>query len=135
MIGELGELARLRGDLAAAGARLEQALRLREAALGPDHPLVAGTLTLLAQVHLDRGDRALALAMLERAHRIVGQQAGDPLDRVRVAESLARQTGQGRRDRSGGGAGLACRTGRRLNGPKTTSSYASALVVQIGRRP
>ncbi|MCX4240864.1 protein kinase domain-containing protein [Paraliomyxa miuraensis] len=88
-LAELGELARLRDDLVTAQQQLEQALRLRES-LGAEHPLVAETLTRLAEVHLDRGDRPQALTALERAHEILGRQAGDPLHEARVAFAMAR---------------------------------------------
>ena len=49
------------GDFAAAQPLYERALGIWEAALGPDHPDVAHTLTDLAVLHLEQAGRPYAL--------------------------------------------------------------------------
>jgi tetratricopeptide (TPR) repeat protein len=58
------------GNLAGAEAAFERALRINEAAYGPDHPRVARDVNDLGRVLRDRGDLAGAEAAFERALRI-----------------------------------------------------------------
>jgi tetratricopeptide (TPR) repeat protein len=55
------------GDLEGARASYERALRIDEAAFGPDHPEVATDVNNLGGVQQDLGDLAGALASYERA--------------------------------------------------------------------
>ena len=58
------------GDLAGAKAHFERALRIDEAAYGPDHPNVAIRVNNLGYVLQEEGDLAGAKAHYERALRI-----------------------------------------------------------------
>ncbi|MGH6953730.1 MAG: tetratricopeptide repeat protein, partial [Alphaproteobacteria bacterium] len=69
-----------------AAALIEQAIAIREASLGADHPQVAESLTSLAVAHLEAGAPEIAGPMLERALEIFRTaQRPDPAD---VAEAL-----------------------------------------------
>jgi tetratricopeptide (TPR) repeat protein len=79
---------RSRGDLPEALEDMQRALEIREAVLGPDHPLIASTLNALGSVHRSRnalGDalavqtRALAIrrAALGAGHPAIGVAAND----------------------------------------------------------
>src|SRR5688572_4187794 len=68
-------------------AALEQALRSGEAALGPDHPDVATTLSDLGSVLHALGDLDMARAHLERALRIRERALGP--DHPDVATTLS----------------------------------------------
>jgi tetratricopeptide (TPR) repeat protein len=59
-----------RGELEAARAGFDEALRIREAVFGPDDPAVANTLTELSDVLLELGRAAEARPLLERAQII-----------------------------------------------------------------
>jgi tetratricopeptide (TPR) repeat protein/tRNA A-37 threonylcarbamoyl transferase component Bud32 len=69
------------GELADARALAEQALAMREAVLGPEHPLVANSLQTLASVHQSLGDNGESRRLLERAltirERTVGRDHPD----------------------------------------------------------
>jgi tetratricopeptide (TPR) repeat protein len=92
----LGTLHRLRGDLDLAHEHAEQALALREALLGQEHPDVARALNTLGNVDVARGELDLALAHHTRAlairERVYGHENFD------VATSL-RNLGDTRRVR------------------------------------
>ncbi|MGW4235714.1 tetratricopeptide repeat protein [Streptomyces sp. NPDC004749] len=69
----LATLARIRhllGDHEAAVPLAERALRIDEAAYGPDDPYVSFDLIALASVHLDLDDHATAAPLISRALRI-----------------------------------------------------------------
>jgi Tfp pilus assembly protein PilF len=68
---ELGIYLGSRAELAAAREQLERALRLREAAYGPDDPELATTLTNFGNVLHQLGEPAAAREQLERALRIL----------------------------------------------------------------
>lgn len=55
------------GDLSGAIESLQEAVTLRETALGPDAPAVASTLTSLAGAYVDADDNAAAEPLLRRA--------------------------------------------------------------------
>jgi tetratricopeptide (TPR) repeat protein len=74
------------GAYAEAQALQERALALREQALGPDHPSIAGNLNNLATVHHARGAYAEARALLERALAIQEKALGP--DHPEIAMSL-----------------------------------------------
>ena len=59
-----------RGDLDLADREYREALAIRERVLGADHPDVASTSGSLASLLLERGERAEALALLDRADAI-----------------------------------------------------------------
>ncbi|WP_078854126.1 tetratricopeptide repeat protein [Streptomyces sp. NRRL F-5135] len=70
---DLATLARIRhllGDHEAAVPLAERALRIDEAAYGPDDPYVSFDLIALASVHLDLDDHATAVPLISRALRI-----------------------------------------------------------------
>jgi tetratricopeptide (TPR) repeat protein len=58
------------GETAAAVELYDRALRIDEAAYGPDHPQVAITLTNLGIARRELGETAAAVELLERALRI-----------------------------------------------------------------
>jgi Tfp pilus assembly protein PilF len=64
------------GDLNGAQAAFGRALRIDEAAFGPDHPTVARDLENLGRVLYHRGDVADARDALERALRIYESALG-----------------------------------------------------------
>lgn len=66
-----------RGDHARAIALLERAAKIREARLGPKHPLVAMSLGNWGLAHVDRGDHVSARPLLERALEIRRASLGD----------------------------------------------------------
>ena len=70
----------------AARATLERALAVKEAVYGPDHPEVAGTLTMLGLLQKDLGDLPAARATLERALAIMEAVYGP--DHRQVAATL-----------------------------------------------
>ncbi len=71
----------------------EQALAMREALHGPDHPSVARSLRFLARIHAHRGQDAEAAALYERALKIFEDAGGEPFitaeTRFQLAKSLA----------------------------------------------
>ncbi len=67
LIVNLGYLATNRGDWETAERYWRDALARREASLGPDHPLVAGTMTDVARALLERGAADSAAPLIERA--------------------------------------------------------------------
>ena len=70
-VNNLGAVLQAQGDLAGARALFERALRIDEAAYGPDHPDVArNRSTISASVLQAQGDYAGARALFERALRI-----------------------------------------------------------------
>ena len=71
---------RSRGDLDAAFADMTRALTIREALLGPEHPLVATTLNGLGSIHRRRNqlDEALAVQTRALAIRRAALGAGHP---------------------------------------------------------
>ena len=75
-----------RGEFTAARERLERALRVEEAASGPDHPEVAHILSNLGIVLNELGDLPAARQQLERALTI--QEAAYGPDHPRVAVTL-----------------------------------------------
>lgn len=66
-----------RGDHARAIALLERAAEIREARLGPKHPLLAMSLGNWGLAYVDRGDFARARPLLERALEIRRASLGD----------------------------------------------------------
>jgi tetratricopeptide (TPR) repeat protein len=76
-LSNLGALCDALGDHACAIERSQEALRLREEHLGPDHPETAISLTNVGNLRSDRGEQAQAREMLERALRIFESASGD----------------------------------------------------------
>jgi tetratricopeptide (TPR) repeat protein len=74
------------GDHGAARASLEQALAIRELALGPEHPDVANALGNLAVVHYATGAYGEARALLERSLAIQEEVLGS--EHPHVADTL-----------------------------------------------
>ncbi len=66
-LNNLGSVLGAEGDLAGARAHLERAVRVAEAAFGPDHPDVGTCLNNLGSVLQDQGDLAGARSRYERA--------------------------------------------------------------------
>ena len=64
------------GDDVEARALVERAVAIREKALGPNHPLVAGSIQNLAMVRRDQGDFVEAKALYERALAIKEETLG-----------------------------------------------------------
>src|SRR5262249_21321169 len=64
------------GDNDAAESLYREALRIREAALDANHPIIAGTLERLSEVCAARGNFADAWALLQRAHEMRGAGTG-----------------------------------------------------------
>ena len=83
----LGEFEADIGEHESARSRHERGLAIREATLGPDHPLVAVTLNDLSIALLHLGDFGRAIALSERALRINEKVFG--ADHVNVAYSLS----------------------------------------------
>jgi tetratricopeptide (TPR) repeat protein len=69
-VNNLGGVLRDLGDLTGARAAFERALKIDEAAFGPDHPKVARDVNNLGRVLRDLGDLAGARAAYERALKI-----------------------------------------------------------------
>jgi Tfp pilus assembly protein PilF len=69
-VNNIGMVQQAQGDLAGARASFERALRIDEAAFGPDHPNVAIRVNNLGGVQWDMGDLEGARASFERALRI-----------------------------------------------------------------
>ena len=67
IVNNLGSVLKDLGDLAGARAAYERALKIDEAAFGPDHPNVASDVNNLGSVLKDLGDLAGARAAFERA--------------------------------------------------------------------
>jgi tetratricopeptide (TPR) repeat protein/predicted Ser/Thr protein kinase len=70
LFGALGNLESQLGRHAAAVTYAERALRAREKALGPEHPLVATSLHTLGMMFYEAGDDARALPLLQQSLRI-----------------------------------------------------------------
>ena len=70
LLNQVGLYLKGRAELRQAKAALERALRMDQAAYGPDHPAVATRVNNLGMVLKDMGDLAGARAHLERALRI-----------------------------------------------------------------
>jgi tetratricopeptide (TPR) repeat protein len=79
----LGEIHALRGDYEQAEARLERALAIKEASLGPDNVAVASTLKALASVFRDSGRLEDAEPLYLRALRIYDRAMDQPDATVR----------------------------------------------------
>lgn len=87
----LAWLMSLRGESEDAESLYKEALVLRQAMLGPEHPLVAKSLRALGTLHYHRGERDLAERFYRDALRIYRQDS-DPKslpDRAVALESLA----------------------------------------------
>jgi tetratricopeptide (TPR) repeat protein len=84
-VGNLGLVLEGLGDLAAGREHLERALRINEAAYGPDHPEVAIPLGNLGNVLQALGDLAGARAHLERALGIFEAAFGPDHSHTRTA--------------------------------------------------
>ena len=81
-LGYLGQIDRAMTDL-------DRALRIVEAALGPDHTDVAEILVARANVTYEAGDLAGSIADLERARAIVATNPGpDPGLAAHIEEAL-----------------------------------------------
>jgi tetratricopeptide (TPR) repeat protein len=90
LMGQVGLYLWGRAELPAARAHLERALAITEAALGPDHPEVARTLTSLGNVLGDQGDLEEARRLHERALAIFEAAYGpDHPDTEAIRKSLA----------------------------------------------
>jgi tetratricopeptide (TPR) repeat protein len=89
-VNNLGSVLRDLGDLAGARAHLERALRIDEAAYGPNHPTVAFEGNNLGYVLWELGDLAGARTYYERALRIFAAAYGPDHPNTRiVADNLA----------------------------------------------
>ena len=82
----LGPVLDRAGDYQAAIEAFEQALAIQEAALGPDHPLVADELSALANATDSAGKHDEALPLYERAVRIQEETLGP--EHPRLANTL-----------------------------------------------
>src|SRR5262249_31506282 len=83
---QLGTLALREGKRADAAAQLKRSLEIREQVLGPDHPDVANTLTVLASVARERGAYDESLSYSRRALAILERTVGP--DHPLVADAL-----------------------------------------------
>ena len=63
------------GDYAKAEPLYQRALKIREKALGPEHPETAASLNNLAQLYREMGDYAKAEPLYQRALKILGKSA------------------------------------------------------------
>lgn len=79
-----------RGELEAARAGFDEALRVREAVFGPDDPAVANTLTELSDVLLELGRAAEARPLIERAQVIRDAAASSKLEAAYTELMLGR---------------------------------------------
>ena len=84
---EMGAIRRILADFAGAKAAFQRALKIDEAAYGPDHPEVATDVSNLGGVLHDLGDLAEAKAAYERALRIAEKAYGHEHPNVGVALS------------------------------------------------
>jgi tetratricopeptide (TPR) repeat protein len=75
-LNNLGELYRLQGSYTEAEALYKRALKIREKALGPDHPHVAASLNNLAVLYKAQGKYAEAEPLYKRALGIVEEALG-----------------------------------------------------------
>lgn len=93
----LGAVAATHGDGEEAERRYRQALRLKEALLGPDHPDVAVTLHNLGVLRNSQGADDEAVALLQRALGILAAsfEAGHPKIAA-CTDALASVSGGGR---------------------------------------
>lgn len=82
----LGQVARAKGDYAAAGVALGRARRLREAELGPDHPDVAQVLGSIAVLEWRQGRLVQAESLLTRL--VAGDERTLPKDSPVLARHL-----------------------------------------------
>jgi hypothetical protein len=96
---ELGELARRRGDLVEAEARLSEAVAMRRELLGEEHYLTAKTLAALGAARLAGTDPASARRPLEDA--VVVLQRTFPADHPLVVSTM-RDLDRARQIRAGG---------------------------------
>jgi CHAT domain-containing protein/Tfp pilus assembly protein PilF len=79
-----------RGAYDKAQSAAERSLELRERALGPDHPEVAASLTVLGSIYAARADYKRAESVLRRARAINGKAFGENrLETAEVDEALA----------------------------------------------
>jgi Tfp pilus assembly protein PilF len=76
-LSNLGGVLRAQGDFAGARALYERALRIDEAAYGPNHPAVARDANNLGLVLKEQGDLAGARVLYERALRVICAALGD----------------------------------------------------------
>ncbi|PRP97350.1 tetratricopeptide repeat protein [Enhygromyxa salina] len=83
-----------------AGELLARALRIREQALGPDHPKLAFTLEAVGEVSMLMGEPARAIEPFERALVIRSAQAGDPKHLAKLAFELGKALWAAGRSRS-----------------------------------
>ena len=83
------------GDRQRARLLCEDALRIQESAVGPDHPKLAQTLTSLASVHYALREYADAQPLYRRAHAIREKSLGaNHLDSALALRNLALVAGQ-----------------------------------------
>jgi tetratricopeptide (TPR) repeat protein len=75
-LNNLAELYHSAGDYTKAEPLLQRALKIREEALGPDHPNTATSLNNLAGLHSDMGDYAKAEPLYQRALKISEKALG-----------------------------------------------------------
>lgn len=122
-LNQLGSIAYLQKDSAAAERYFRQRLPLAERVLGPDHPSVAETLNNIARVLIERRAYRDALPMLRRAVAIQRAQRGDetgelifPLLNLAIALRSSGRADEARalleQDRA-----IAARLGHRNHGP------------------
>ena len=76
ILSHLGMLLRGAKDLTGARAVLEEALEIRDEALGPSHPLVMTSLDELASVLAEQGQYASALPLRRRCVGLQAAQVG-----------------------------------------------------------
>ena len=74
------------GDLAGAKKLYERALKIDEAAFGPDHPTVAIDVNNLAGVLKDLGDLAGAKKLYERALKILKKFLPEGHPNIKIVE-------------------------------------------------
>src|SRR4030095_6572230 len=85
-LNSLANLYRAKGDYAKAEPLHQRALAIREKALGPEHPAVAGPLNNLADLYNAKGDYAKAEPLLQRALAIREKALGP--EHPHIAKSL-----------------------------------------------
>ena len=107
-------------------------MKIDKAALGPNHPDVATTLSNLAGLHQDQGEYSLAKPLYERALKISGTALGPDHPRtLSIRESYETMLSETRRVGTGPQACAHCPSARR---DRTAAGLFSGLLL-FGLRP
>jgi len=89
MVAAAGELALTQGDFELSERRLESALSVFEEVAGPEHPIIAETLTTLGNAKAGLGDNRGAVRCYERAVELAAPGPGSALPLLGLARTSA----------------------------------------------